>query len=181
MRRRILTLASAFSLLLCAMVAMLWLTSYWIEIRIGWNGKNVNPSFRFSRGEILLRVDLIFDPDQPPVRPGLYHELWQTTDLAAYGSSYGFRYLYFASMPRYPSPRNLEVSRRLLLPCWFVFVGFLLLPARVWLLRKAWQRQRWSEFNGCPQCGYNLTGNTSGVCPECGAAIKSKGIPIKIG
>jgi hypothetical protein len=22
----------------------------------------------------------------------------------------------------------------------------------------------------CPQCGYDLTGNVSGVCPECGAA-----------
>jgi hypothetical protein len=24
---------------------------------------------------------------------------------------------------------------------------------------------------GCPKCGYNLTGNTSGVCPECGAEV----------
>ena len=23
----------------------------------------------------------------------------------------------------------------------------------------------------CPQCGYNLTGNVSGVCPECGEAV----------
>src|SRR5262245_48953443 len=23
--------------------------------------------------------------------------------------------------------------------------------------------------NSCAQCGYNLTGNTSGICPECGA------------
>ena len=22
--------------------------------------------------------------------------------------------------------------------------------------------------NQCPRCGYNLTGNVSGVCPECG-------------
>jgi hypothetical protein len=28
----------------------------------------------------------------------------------------------------------------------------------------------------CPQCDYNLTGNTSGVCPECGARLRS---PIK--
>ena len=28
-----------------------------------------------------------------------------------------------------------------------------------------WQRPRSSH---CPACGYNLTGNTSGVCPECG-------------
>jgi hypothetical protein len=23
----------------------------------------------------------------------------------------------------------------------------------------------------CTRCGYNLTGNTSGVCPECGAPV----------
>ena len=26
----------------------------------------------------------------------------------------------------------------------------------------------------CIKCGYNLVGNTSGVCPECGAAISQK-------
>ncbi len=25
----------------------------------------------------------------------------------------------------------------------------------------------------CPKCSYNLTGNTSGVCPECGTAISA--------
>jgi hypothetical protein len=28
--------------------------------------------------------------------------------------------------------------------------------------------------DGCPQCGYNLTGNISGVCPECGTPILRK-------
>jgi hypothetical protein len=23
----------------------------------------------------------------------------------------------------------------------------------------------------CPTCGYNLTGNTSGTCPECGTVV----------
>ena len=26
----------------------------------------------------------------------------------------------------------------------------------------------------CRECGYNLTGNVSGVCPECGTPIKTK-------
>jgi predicted RNA-binding Zn-ribbon protein involved in translation (DUF1610 family) len=26
--------------------------------------------------------------------------------------------------------------------------------------------------NACSSCGYNLTGNTSGVCPECGSKIE---------
>ena len=29
----------------------------------------------------------------------------------------------------------------------------------------------WGEQEACPHCSYSLKGNTSGVCPECGASI----------
>ena len=29
----------------------------------------------------------------------------------------------------------------------------------------------------CPACAYNLTANTSGVCPECGRAIETERKP----
>ena len=32
--------------------------------------------------------------------------------------------------------------------------------------------QRRRKRGQCLSCGYNLTGNASGVCPECGRAIK---------
>jgi hypothetical protein len=51
---------------------------------------------------------------------------------------------------------------------------FALLPG-AWVLHRAYllERRRNHELSRfCPACGYNLTGNTSGVCPECGAAIK---------
>ncbi|HEY3243573.1 MAG TPA: hypothetical protein VGM03_09500 [Phycisphaerae bacterium] len=32
----------------------------------------------------------------------------------------------------------------------------------------AWRRSRLPQPGFCARCGYNLTGNTSGVCPECG-------------
>ena len=35
-------------------------------------------------------------------------------------------------------------------------------------LREKYRRQRVMPF--CGQCGYNLTGNLSGICPECGEA-----------
>jgi len=35
-----------------------------------------------------------------------------------------------------------------------------------------WYRDRRRFPPGhCPSCGYNLTGNQSGVCPECGNAV----------
>lgn len=34
------------------------------------------------------------------------------------------------------------------------------------------RRRRTAE--SCDSCGYNLTGNVSGCCPECGAAVRNK-------
>ena len=31
-----------------------------------------------------------------------------------------------------------------------------------------WRRTRRRQAGGCTQCGYDLAGNTTGVCPECG-------------
>ena len=41
-----------------------------------------------------------------------------------------------------------------------------------WLLMRDFRIRTWEETGKCRQCGYSLTGNTSGVCPECGAEIK---------
>ena len=49
-----------------------------------------------------------------------------------------------------------------------VFLAFVLASGRV-LVR----RYRTPKPGRCPTCSYNLTGNTSGVCPECGAACKA--------
>lgn len=34
--------------------------------------------------------------------------------------------------------------------------------------------QRNPKHGHCTRCGYNLAGNTSGVCPECGTSISTK-------
>jgi hypothetical protein len=52
----------------------------------------------------------------------------------------------------------------------------LLVIALVALL-KWWRRPRPGL---CPTCRYNLTGNTSGVCPECGTKIQTPA-PAKTG
>jgi hypothetical protein len=42
---------------------------------------------------------------------------------------------------------------------------FAILPA-IWLFK--WNQRRKLSPNACLGCGYDLTGNESGVCPECG-------------
>ena len=58
------------------------------------------------------------------------------------------------------------------------FLGSLYIP--VWLLVVAvglptallWWRDRRPKAGFCNVCQYDLTGNVSGVCPECGAAVE---------
>lgn len=41
-----------------------------------------------------------------------------------------------------------------------------------WLWRwKQWKARLRKDL--CLHCGYELTGNTSGVCPECGESIRA--------
>ena len=37
-----------------------------------------------------------------------------------------------------------------------------------------WHRRRQPPPGHCQKCGYDLTGNVSGVCPECGTPIKAR-------
>jgi hypothetical protein len=43
------------------------------------------------------------------------------------------------------------------------------LPSVLWLVTRFIFRRRQPGL--CRRCGYNLTGNTSGVCPECGTPV----------
>ncbi len=56
-------------------------------------------------------------------------------------------------------------SRSLYIPLWMPF----LLTATLWLCL----RRKRHERGHCERCGYDLTGNTSGVCPECGSTVAS--------
>ncbi|GJM24129.1 MAG: hypothetical protein DHS20C16_05440 [Phycisphaerae bacterium] len=51
------------------------------------------------------------------------------------------------------------------IPFWCMFAPALLVTSWLWYA----DRRRIGE---CVNCGYNLTGNVSGVCPECGATIE---------
>jgi hypothetical protein len=61
----------------------------------------------------------------------------------------------------------MGVERSVILPCWIVLTAALIFPLTLFYrgpLRRARRRA-----NGCCRwCGYDLTGNESGVCPECG-------------
>ena len=44
----------------------------------------------------------------------------------------------------------------------------------LWLWRRGRETARQARQGICPICDYDLTGNLSGVCPECGTAVSMK-------
>jgi predicted RNA-binding Zn-ribbon protein involved in translation (DUF1610 family) len=52
-------------------------------------------------------------------------------------------------------------------PAW----GYLMIPISLALLIHTTRAARSPSYPACATCGYNLTGNISGVCPECGNPI----------
>lgn len=58
----------------------------------------------------------------------------------------------------------------LTLPLWAPLLAFGAYPGVVFV-RAALRRHRRRRRDLCLTCGYNLTGNVSGVCPECGTAL----------
>jgi hypothetical protein len=58
------------------------------------------------------------------------------------------------------------MPRAIRIPVWALFAACLL--ATIVLFR----RYRGLPTGLCQNCGYDLTGNVSGVCPECGGKVK---------
>lgn len=50
------------------------------------------------------------------------------------------------------------------IPMWLVAAAFASITALLW-----WRVPRHFTPGGCKECGYDLAGNVSGVCPKCGA------------
>jgi hypothetical protein len=55
-------------------------------------------------------------------------------------------------------------------PLWFVFVAFAVAPT-IAFIRGPVRRWRRRRRGLCANCGYDLTGNTSGLCPECALPV----------
>ena len=65
--------------------------------------------------------------------------------------------------------RDSATIRNLTCPGWAALMVTAILP--VLRVRRRLRRRALKRSNRCNSCGYNLTANTTGVCPECGTAV----------
>ena len=63
-------------------------------------------------------------------------------------------------------------DRRVNCPAWIALVALAAYPI-IALIRGPLRLRHRRKRGHCLECGYNLTGNTSGVCPECARCVDS--------
>ena len=160
--RRLFAAASVISLLLCLATVVLWARSHY---RWEW-AQYTRHQRTFSAESNVGYVDFtVLAPDAR--HSGLYSYPYNS-DVAVGG--YMLRPRYGISYENDPSggwtiDSHLKVSYSLL-------VAVFTMTPSAWLMAfsRRWHR---SHCGLCPNCGYDLTANTSGKCPECGTAISN--------
>jgi hypothetical protein len=152
---------TVLSLLLCVATAVLWVRGYWLEEGYARLTPEPRDYIQVSARDACL---------------WLYRN--RGAPAAADTARGTFHYRTFQGNPDGGSPVlgfsfTRRTSRwRLGIPCWCVCGLSLALPAV--RSRAAWRARcaRRRECAGrCRHCSYDLTGNVSGVCPECGMEI----------
>jgi hypothetical protein len=145
----------AISLLLLAGTVGLWVVSYWWRVGI---------SISLPDGV----TDAYINNAHLNVVTEKYSICVRETSGFHYGYEPASDWYHGASFKWSNEDFGFEKVFRARLPLWFCA----LFPAAcVVVLGSAWLlRRNESQSNHCRACGYDLTGNVSGVCPECGTA-----------
>ena len=76
-----------------------------------------------------------------------------------------------ASIPRIWGPTPIPyVHSHVVVRMWLLSAVFFTYPT-IAFIRGPYRRHRRRRKGLCPTCGYDLAGNVSGVCPECGTIV----------
>ena len=181
--------AALLSLLFCVATLALWVRSYWSADELYYTTRTTvvgdpskywaipkQRSFRSDTGcieVVLVNFAGSMDPQYRfPEKEGCFlatggepGNLW-TSNSPDSGLWRRLHFRFEESLGPLPDGPT-TVERVIDVPTW-------LFPLVAAILPTIWTRQRLRRTAGhCPSRRYNLTGNTSGVCPECGAACKA--------
>ncbi|MDB5299671.1 MAG: hypothetical protein JWO87_1334 [Phycisphaerales bacterium] len=156
MLRRLFTFASALSLVLCVATTTKWIAHTKLYDVLEWAGR---------KDPVKIRVWRL------AVGRGNIEFFAFTTDAAPYSdiSPGEFRHEWFGR----PAPARPVAMYNMRLPLWSVTVATAPLPI-AWYVRyrRRLKRAAGARHGLCRSCGYDLTSNVSGICPECGIAVK---------
>jgi hypothetical protein len=164
---------------MCLATAVLWLHSYFAddylvvfyqsafrETDFGSPMRNCTDrgiSGQANCGRLVIRYDVLDEIDSDEVKIGLHVQGFADRNAQqALANAPWFAWANTLHGPTLTGEAALQVP----LPALFLLTA--LLPGVA--LRQVIRKRRLIK-TGCRSCGYDLTGNTSGVCPECGKPI----------
>jgi hypothetical protein len=169
MKRRLVTILAAISLLLCVGALMFWWRSYsgGDEMQY-WNAGHGFDVLSYN-GDISVGWGVAKSEQYPP-EPGFSASFWPFKRESDYGElGHAPRFLGFGVYRWHrESPGSLQDTREIDLPYWFlafVFGGFAALQFGAVFLE--YRRRRRQRTSLCTACGYDLRA-TPERCPECG-------------
>jgi hypothetical protein len=175
MTRRLLNLLTALSLLLCVAVCVVWVRSYGVWDMVEWfwpTGEVTESGWSRRRGIEMTSahgwvcLSYVRDSESKYVPDVLEHSIATSVN----GDDFEALQWFDGSIARRVVPglwgAHEPLYTQVVIQDGWLFVATAVLPA-AWLLRSRSRRRRLAAGR-CVSCGYNLTGNVSGVCPECG-------------
>lgn len=159
-RSRMRRIAKWVGLALCSLLAaLLMYSSPWMKGGHAWGLNSINTVIAvFDGGILAVRFE------QPAVLPDESHvaSFAAASINRAIPLSYEFVW--------WPVTDPFVGIIAVFVPLWIPLGLFLVPTAFLWS-----RDRRRIPFGHCQKCGYDLTGNVSGVCPECGATAAKKG------
>jgi hypothetical protein len=170
LKRWIFNLLAGFSLLLFVGTGVLWMRNYWIMEGITWNHSFATYGITSTRG-----VFVIWRKDDNWLDYGLRYATESPFDPIAELQRLSIPFTAFAGFFSTNSLLALkktpnEFIGALGVPHWFPMLLFAV--PRTMRIRSILKQRRLAMSGHCRRCGYNLTGNVSGVCPECAMSIE---------
>ena len=172
MKRRLLNVLTALSLLLCVAVVALWVRGQWYFDEVAFTNGD-GDGFAVSSGGrgggvecSVRRVSQTTDSGRRLSMQSAAHSAWW---VGVRSTCLGF------GADRFPIGVVTDKCVQLIdyagvvVPHWALLIVLAGLPAACgfrWACQYIRPTQRGAGL--CPRCGYDLTGNESGVCPECG-------------
>jgi len=188
MRRRLVTILSALSLMLCVTICAEWVRSYRRVDTVGWSESTLTSVWQievmFSRGGLFFQKSTItnstsLDPFDHPYR-GMF---WEASDshplmrkefpekMAQWDYSFHFLGIWWATLHFSIAGSHedevpfTETVSMVYVPTWWIAALLAAAPV-VWCVRFS-RRSRRRATGRCLNCGYDLRA-TLHQCPECG-------------
>jgi hypothetical protein len=135
-------------------VLVIWIASHWWDTSYC----QTDRAFAIVAGAFAVR----WGPNSKRDRHYSHYSSWSNKDSCNGWSieESGFSFWYWR-----PAWHRWVNEWLVIIPCW-IPVLFLVLPTVI-----LFYRDRRPSKGQCQACGYDLTGNESGTCPECGTSV----------